>query len=102
MNFEPLTTISSTPLHSLAETEGIHSAARGAIKAQTQTAIGLAILLFNWIKPYTVSPEQWIQCKSSWRWANEQTIIFNNTALQDLALKWYYSVKARWMDNKDW
>ena len=47
VNFEPLTTISSTPLHSLAETEGIHSAARGAIKAQTQTAIGLAILLFN-------------------------------------------------------
>jgi hypothetical protein len=67
--------------------------ARAALHAQTHSKIGWNIPVFLWIKPYTLSAEQWVQRVDNdigtGGWKNAQTIGFVTTALQDSALKWY-------------
>ena len=64
---------------------GIDAVARAAIRAQTQTQIGLSIPTFNGNKPYTIQPEQWIQritqAQTAGAWSNEQKMGFVATAL---------------------
>jgi hypothetical protein len=80
--------------------------ARAAIGAQTQTAIGLNILVFSGVMPFSISPEQRIQRVDNVivtrQRTNDQTIGFVSTALQDSALKWYDGLSSRDLDNKDW
>jgi hypothetical protein len=44
-----------------ANPEIVDATARAAIRAQTQTAIGLYITVFSGVKPYSISAEQWVQ-----------------------------------------
>ena len=78
---------------------GIDAAARAAIRAQTQTQIGLSIPTFNGNKPYSIQPEQWIQritqAQTAGAWTNEQTMGFVATGLTDSALKWYNALEVR-------
>jgi hypothetical protein len=86
--------------------QNVDAAARAAIRAQTQTAIGLNIPVFSGIKPYSINPEQWVQSVenaiATCSWTNDQTIRFVTTALQDSALKWYDALSSRDLVNKDW
>jgi hypothetical protein len=69
---------------------GIEAAARVAIRAQSQTQIGLSIPIFNGNKPYTIQLEQRIQriqhAIQAGAWTNQLTIGYVSTALQDSAL----------------
>ena len=84
----------------------VDAAARAAIRAQTQTAIGLNIPVFNGNKPYTIDPEQWIQrvtnAIAAGAWNNEQTIGFITTALHDNALGRYNALEFRGIDHLNW
>ena len=85
---------------------GIDAAARAAIRAQTQTQIGLSIPAFNGNKPYTIQPEQWIQritqAQTAGAWTNEQTMGFVATGLTDSALKWYNALEVRGINPQEW
>ena len=69
------------------------AAAAAAIRAQTQTQIGLSLPCFNGEKPFTITPEQWIQrvdnAKQAGAWTAEQTMGFITSAITGDALKWY-------------
>ena len=53
-------------------------------QSSNSMAIGLTVPVFNGLKLYTMSPEQWIQrvkyASQAERWTNEQTIGFSTTA----------------------
>jgi hypothetical protein len=61
---------------------GSNAAARAAIRAQTQTQIGLAILVFNGNKPFIIEPEQWIQRIKQAKRAGAWSMGFVSTALK--------------------
>ena len=83
----------------------VDATARAAIRAQTQTAIGLNIPVFTGVKPFTTNAEQWVQrvdnAIATGGWTNAQTIGFVTTALQDSALRWYDALSSRDLDNQD-
>ena len=85
---------------------GIDAAERAAIRAQTQTQIGLSIPTFNGNKPYTIQPEQWIQritqAQTVGAWSKEQTMGFVATSLTDSALKWYNALEVRSINPTEW
>ena len=84
----------------------IGAAATAAIRANTQTQIGLSIPVFTGVKPYQVTPEQWIQkvehAKLAGGWDAQQTIGFVAGAFGDEALKWYNALETREVNPKNW
>ena len=82
------------------------AAAAAAIRAQTKTQIGLSLLCFNGEKPYTITPEQWIQrvdnARQAGAWTAAQTMGFITSAITGDALKWYKSLKTRGIDQNNW
>ena len=84
----------------------IGAAATAAIRANTQTQIGLSIPVFTGVKPYTITPEQWIQkvehAKLAGGWDADQTIGFIAGAFGDLELNWYKSLETREVNPKNW
>ncbi len=86
--------------------QNVDASARAAIRAQTQTAIGLNIPVFSGIKSYSINPEKQVQrvdnAIATGGWSNDHTIGFVSTAPQDSALKCYHALSSRDLDNKVW
>ena len=66
----------------------------------------MSLPCFNGEKPFTITPEQWIQrvdnARQAGAWTAEQTMGFITSAITGDALKWYNSLKTRGIDQNHW